>query len=341
MAIHILLLYNNYTSIFFYAIEVYKQLLKYKVFEVHLKHIKSIQINNLSLYNAIIPLDVKSCIFYHSMKLSPFHMSDTSIFNRLNDKSSCYHIIKKYSTINHIPTLDVFTLQSISKFVDKHPSEKYIIKNTTGYGSFFQNIVSHSKLLKIDVNKLKNCIVQPCFKNYKVYSIDIISKNGIIYGELLKKVDNTDGIKFIDFLIASIDCTVEDSGFIYEAVKNFTKNIIKDVNYSGMCEIEFIVTDDNSIYFLEINPRISGHVCQLNKYNQNAYFNNIIIPYLSFFNINIHKNKMLSNRYTGSSLRHVLFGLYSIYPKTFITIIVVDIFILFIVFKKLYNLYRR
>ncbi len=341
MVYNILLLYNNITSVFWYGIDIYIQLSKCKNVSISLKHMKFVSRYTLLEYDSIIPLDVTSQMFYHSLDISPFYTTNPNIYKLLNNKSNCYHITKNYTDIHHIPTLDIFTKDSIHDFIKKHPSSKYIIKHTTGYGSLFQNIVTKNNLMNINLKLLKGSIIQPYFTNYKIYSLDIISNRGTIYGELFKKIHNIDGINSMDFILSSIDTTVILDGEFYRTIRKFSKSLLHDMYYSGICELEFIVTDDNKIYFLEINPRISGHICQVNRYNQNAYFNNIIIPYLSFYNIDISPQKMLSNDYTGSTLRHMLRNIYSLCPPVFIIIVLVYCIIIFIIIKNIYNLYRR
>lgn len=339
MVYNILLLYYNVTSIYWYAVDIYTQLSKYENCSISLKHMRFVSRDTLLEYAAIIPIDVTSQIFYNSLKISPFYTTTPNMYSLLNNKSDCYHITKNYKHIQHIPTLDVFTKALIKGFIKSHPSDKYIIKHNTGYASFFQIIVTKSKLTHINLKSLQGHIIQPYYTNYKVYSLDVVAHSGKIYGEIFKKTLGRNGINYIDFIISSIDTTIIKDGPLYRPIKAFSKSLLSDINYSGICELEFIVTNDNMIYFLEINTRISGHIGQINKYGQNAYFNNIIIPHLSFYNIALPPQIMLSNNYTGSSLRHLLPRIYAINPALFISIAIIYYYISFIVIKKLYNLY--
>ena len=339
MAYNILLLYYNITSIYWYVVDIYIQLSKYENCSISLKHMRFVSRDTLLEYDSVIPIDVTSQIFYNSLKISPFYTTNPQMYSLLNNKSNCYHITKNYTQIQHIPTLDVFTKPRIDDFIKTHPSDKYIIKHNTGYASFFQKIVTKSKLMHINLELLKGHIIQPYYTNYKVYSIDVVAHSGKIYGEIFKKTHNPDGINCVDFIISSIDTTIIKDGPLYMSIKAFTKSLFDDIDYSGICELEFIVTNDNMIYFLEVNPRISGHICQINKYGQNAYFNNIIIPYLSFYNIHLSPQIMLSNNYTGSSLKHLLTSIYSVNPLLFISIAIIYYYISFTLIKKLYKLY--
>ena len=65
----------------------------------------------------------------------------------------------------------------------------------------------------------------------------------------------------------------------------YAKDLIKRTNYSGIMEIEYLI-NNNEIYFIEINPRISGmvrsdyYIIDGKQINQNQYIDRILIPYI-------------------------------------------------------------
>ena len=60
----------------------------------------------------------------------------------------------------------------------------------------------------------------------------------------------------------------------YENVRRFIKNMISRLGFNGIIEFEFLIDHNNTIHFMECNPRISGSL------RVQAYFDWVIVPYI-------------------------------------------------------------
>lgn len=258
---------------------------------------KKVNSNN---YICIIPTDVPSMEFYNNLDNSKFTCTNKKIYKILDNKDICTKLVKKYKSIKHIPTLYKFTPKSITRFVNSYPYQKYILKLNNGKGSFEQIIIVRYKIQNINFKTYSDYILQPYISDYYIYSFDAIVKNGYIISELFSKITKKNGVKFTDFFLA-INCEVLNTNHInYPFIKQFSKNLLRDTQYSGFIEIEFLVKENN-IYFLEINPRMCGHISQLDYNYKSIYFNKIIIPYLSEYNIYIPRHKISSRILYGTN----------------------------------------
>ena len=118
---------------------------------------------------------------------------------------------------------------------------------------------------------------------------------------MYSKINKKNGVNFWDFFRGINAIILDNDDKFYSKIKSFSDKLIKHTKYSGILEIEFIVKN-NLIYFLEINPRMCGHISQLDKGFNSAYFNNIIIPYINEYGINdIKKHNIISNITWGTN----------------------------------------
>ena len=163
-----------------FGLELYDSLKRYKEFNVYFRYLHFISKDDIESYDAVIPIDVDTQNYYNSLKSSPFLIKYSDTYSNLDNKSSCFEIVKKYKQINHIPTLTNKSKTTIKEFINSYPADKYIIKNTKGYAAYYQHIISREILLtKTNVN-LSNSILQPKFDNFELYSLDAICKDGVI-----------------------------------------------------------------------------------------------------------------------------------------------------------------
>ncbi len=339
----ILIIYKNVYSHILFGFELHNLLSKYKNIEVSILPMYFVNYDKIKSYDAVIPIDIPSQQHYNSLPISPFYMNNTLIYSMLDNKQECYHFVKKYRQINHIPTLTRYDKLKISEFIQMYPSDKYLIKSNTGCGAYFQSIVTKNKLLLKNNNILKKNIIQPLFTNFKLYSLDAVCKNGTIIADLFTIVGK-EGVKYTDFIFSSIETGLVNNPKLYYPIIDFCNSVVYDTKYSGLIEFEFIVDSNQNIYFLEINPRICGHVSQKDKNNNSIYFDRILIPYLNQFNINLSKNTHIFKKYSGTNFINIIFLFIKLYPKLFITLVVVYIYVLMCILHKVklcYTNYKK
>ena len=334
MTYNILILFSKINSPLLFGLELYDSLKRYKECNVYFRYLHFISQDDIESYDAVIPIDVDTQHYYNSLKSSPFLSKYNDTYKNLNDKELCFEIVKKYKQINHIPTLTNKSKMTIKEFITKYPANKYIIKNTKGYASFYQQIISREVLLtKTHVN-LSDSILQPKFDNFDLYSLDAICKDGVIINDLFTIIGDT-GLKFTDFIFSTVHSEVIDNALLYNPVKSFCDDVVRDTKYSGLIEFEFIITNNQDVYFLEINPRICGHIGQKDTNKNSIYFDKIIIPYLRFFNIPIKNNVITETKYSGTNLYNLLPLIYNLNPLFFIILGTFYIVLLLIFIKKL------
>lgn len=329
----VLIVFYKITSPLMLGLELYDSLLRYKKLDIYIRHVKMVK--NISEYDAVIPLDTESQKWYNSFEISPFKSLYPNIYKMLDNKAICYEMVKNIKHIKQIPTFICNAKDNINNFIIKNPSDKYVIKHTTGYASLYQSIVTAEQLLKMTKSYLKDCIVQPKLNNFKLHSLDAICKNGVIINDLFTVVGDQ-GIKFTDYIFHSIDTEVIYNKALYTPIRLFCEEVIKNTRYSGLIEFEFII-QNNTIYFLEINPRICGHIGQKDINKNSAYFNNIMIPYFREFNIILPNQLIIYNHYSGTSLKNLIPLIFNLNPPLFIIFIIIYIYLVIEIITRLKN----
>ncbi len=337
MTYNVLLLFTKINSPIMLGLELYDSLVRYKELNIYFRHTSFISIKDINKYDIVIPLDVPSQQYYNSLKHSKFFSTTTNIYELLDNKTLCYQLVKKHKQVRQIPTFTVDSKYSLEEFVKINSSEKYIIKNNTGYAAFYQTILNKNQLLKRTRNSLKDSVVQPKFENFKIYSLDILSKNGIIISDLFTIVGDNglsdNGLVFADFILGSIRTRKIDDPKLYNLSKQFSEAVIKEFNYSGLIEFEFIITEDNNIYFLEINPRLCGHIGQKDINRNCVYYNKIIIPYFKEYGIHLPE-QLVINDYEGSNLKNIIPLIFNLNPILFITLGLIYLYIVILIIQK-------
>jgi hypothetical protein len=281
----IIILFDGYFSLFFYNNIIY-YLRKYE----NLYIFKTSHFDLLKADDVVIPIDVIAQQMYFK----------SDIYTKLNNKKTCHDLCRDYKDVNHIPTFD--NIKDLLKFVKNNNYVKYIVKPNNGYGSMNQSFLTKEFILENKYIFRAETIVQPYLDNYDIYSLDIVAIDGNIIDDLYTKIVSNEGVKFIDFLTNIKSEVLSRNTLLYNQIKSFCRKIIKEHNYSGFIEFEFIVRN-NTIYFLEINPRICEHLSQVDKNDNSLYFNKIIIPYLNHYDINIDKLEIQNTKnFSGSSV---------------------------------------
>ena len=265
------------------------------------KHI-STDISNIFGYDAYIPTDVNSQYFIHKHKLTKHPIKNPQIFNYLDDKylNKDINYYKNNFNVLQIPTLYDINFQNINKFIEKHKSTKYLFKHRNSNTTQNQIIIKSEKLLENYQKYTKDYILQTYINNYYIYSFDAYIINGDIISYFYTYVNKLNGIKFKDYLWQVKTIILNKHDKYFQDIKNFCESVAKQFNYTGIIEYEFIVHNKN-IYFLEINPRLCGHLSQLH-WNKSPYFNEIIIPYLNYEDIPIPSQQINTRYLSGTNI---------------------------------------
>jgi len=327
----VLIVFHKITYPTMLGLELYGALLRYKELDIYVRHIR--MVTNIKEYDCVIPIDTASQQWYNSFEASPFKSHYPTIYEMLDDKAISYNMVKNINHVSHIPTFIYNDESNLNNFVEQNPHDSYIIKHTAGYASLYQSIVNRNELLSMTKKNLKDCIIQPTLTNFKLHSLDIVSKNGVIINDLFTIVGDQ-GVKFTDFIFSSVNTEVITNKTLYRPIRLFCEEVLKQTHYSGLIEFEFIIKDEN-IYFLEINPRMCGHIGQQDINNNSAYFNNIIIPYFKEFNIILPNQQLIYNNYSGTSVKNLVRLIFNLNPILFIVSVIIYIYVAIKIINKL------
>lgn len=195
-----------------------------------------------------------------------------NLYNLWNDKIAFYKYLKQNADL-----LDGLQLIPHYDATYKGPSitKEFYIKDKDGwsskfnfklYGNVYTLIASHGNKYQIqDVMNVKH-----------IYGVSVSSLHGKIIGaytyltnEGLTPEMNANGFSAIRSNYIKI-----------EKVKNFVINIIKKASYNGIIEFEFLIDQNDIIYVMESNPRISGSL------RVQYYFDWVIVPYIKAMHSN-------------------------------------------------------
>jgi predicted ATP-grasp superfamily ATP-dependent carboligase len=245
---------------------------------------------SINTTNACYKANVKNCI------VNPAELTEF-----LNNKQSCGEYIDNIG-IKSIPTFynkKTDTIFDLKKFCSTHDNINiFIIKPVDRYGALGIYTLTKSELLdKYSNNRhiFDEYIIQIYLERKKLYAIDCLVENGEIIGHILNKgelfYDKKNIIPFQSrFTNYKRKILKEDTDY-YNNIIESTKKIVKSVNYNGFIEIEYL-GDNNNIYFLEINPRLSGNITYSNGIKM-PVIDEILIPYI--ISVNRKNNRLNKN----------------------------------------------
>ena len=294
------------------------------------KHI-STNLNLLLKYDIFVPTDVNSQYFIHKHKLTKNPMENYYIFKFLDDKylNQKIRFNEDLFKIYRIPTIYNVNFKNITNFVKKHKSEKYIFKHRNSDSSKYQVIMNYKDTIINFKNFNKNFIMQKFIDNHYIYSFHAHVINGKIINYLYNYIDKLNGITFSDYLWQIKTVNLDKNDKYFYNIKSFVVAIVKKYNYSGLIEFEFLI-NNNKIYFLEINPRMCGHISQLH-WNKSPYFNEIVVPYLRNEGVQIPYERIdVKNLYGTNVLSSYIFFILLFYKYIFLLLIIVCTVIYFI-----------
>lgn len=245
-------------------------------------------LNKIDTEDAIVlPIDIEASKECFRNKIEGALVSSEKTYEMLDDKNKCYEFVKKLN-IPIIPTFSCSENTQVINFVNSFPyNQIFIAKENGGKGSNGMVLLSNEDLInKCSNNELGNFVIQPYLDNNILYSFNVVCKDGVIVSSLLVKQEtlyNRENIMKKN--ITSVNRTIiDETDSIYHKVRFLSVSILNKTKYSGICEIEYLYrNNENKLLFLEVNPRISGHIMLIYE-DRFLYIDKIIIPYLNTIN---------------------------------------------------------
>ena len=251
-------------------------------------------LNKQSIKNndIVIPLTINTINACFNAKIQNCLVNSPKITNILDNKVSCGKLIEKLK-INTIPTFyneKNNTTNDLLVFIKSSNSKLLLIKPKNSLGARGIKTITKNKLIKdykTNRNKFNNFLIQKYLDKHTLYSIDCVSKEGKVIGFLINKgdafYDKSDLLPFQSRLTNYKHELVDSNDIYYQKILDATAKIVYETKYNGFMEVEFLANkNEDSLYFMEINPRMSGCVTYSN-YLVYPVIDKVIIPYISEF----------------------------------------------------------
>lgn len=196
-----------------------------------------------------------------------------NLLNFMNDKYQIRNFFK-----NEIPILDykikAFKELNYSNLKNEFGTDKLVIQGIKGSGGENTYFVSdNDDLLKIS-NKNTNYCISAYVKHLPLNTTLIIGKDEIlqfpISAQLISTKDKT--FKYVggDFIypMEILDELLRQKIFSYS---NTIAAKVRAMGYRGILGIDFMLTENKDIKFMELNPRFQSSTFILNQYLQENY----------------------------------------------------------------------
>lgn len=244
----------------------------------HFKH-RCIVLNQFDKYYfdkacVIIPVGINAQINlsdYPEYK-DKFLISPEKIYDILDDKILFYKYVEKYRL------LDGTGIRLIPTYTNTDVPDRYgkfIIKKTSGAGSS-SNHIKHNYLHKLVQKYGDTHQIQDVIDIKYVYSVNCLCARG----KLLTSINFIiDGYIEHSFYEKNMRMHVRDVKF---KIKTVIQNIAQEFRYSGLIEVEFIVSKDNKIYLMECNPRVSSNMLCMENDESVPFNETLLYPYISY-----------------------------------------------------------
>jgi hypothetical protein len=195
-----------------------------------------------------------------------------NIYNMWNDKVAFYNYLKNnYNLLDGLQLIPHYD----ASYKGPNITKEFMLKEKDGWSSKF-NLKLYGNIYNIIASHGNKYQIQDIMNVKHIYGVSVSSLNGKIIGvytyltsEGVTPEMNANGFN------------AKRSNYIkYEKVKNFVINIIKKVNFNGIIEFEFLIDNNDIIYVMESNPRLSGSL------RVQSYFDWVIIPYINAMHSN-------------------------------------------------------
>lgn len=185
------------------------------------------------------------------------------VYKIFDNKTLFYEMLKNYFTLNQIRLIPTYD----SKYQGDNKYSTFIIKPNEDYGSKNQRIET-GYVYDLVKKYAQNNQIQDILEIRAIYEIDFFCKNGEKRGSIFHKT-NAKTRKQSDYFfgVYSTELTTLPEGMLH-----LCDSIMKESNYTGFIQFEFIEDIHGTIYFMECNPRMSGSM------NNPHYFKKRIEP---------------------------------------------------------------
>ena len=302
-------------------------------------------LENVNKNSIIIPSYLKEQPELYKYNFVNTFYNHPKLYDYLDNKETCYSLIKEFDL--KIPLVNTFKNDKYSEnelinFLNENNKYNFFIfKKKTSFGSLDIFVFKRENVLNQYKSKnYQDYIIQPYLEDYKVHSINLLASNGKILECLVTSQENNFSK---DNLFGKNIFKVErqflnKNNKNYNQIINSTKILLEKTNYSGFMEIEFLC--NNEVLLLEVNPRISGHMLNLDDENNLVYIDTLIIKYIDFF-----QNEKRNNRFQKISkkIKQKLNKNPKLYNHSqliiFITKIIAAIIVLTIMIFFIYHIY--
>lgn len=236
----------------------------------------------------------------------------SELLKTINNKSKVKALLDNVvPTIKHrIITLDNLDYDKIATTIG---SDSFVVQGMTGAGGNSTYFVSSSKDLERISDKKQRYSISCYMKHIPLNTTLIVGKKNTIQfplsAQLISK--NSGNFKYVggDFVYPSMALSTNTFSEIY----NYNSSIVNKLSkfgYRGILGVDYILTENNDVYFMEINPRLQSSTFLINQYLHNEYnldvatlhykaLKNEILPCIhmkeedigkSFLNCNIHNS---------------------------------------------------
>jgi carbamoylphosphate synthase large subunit len=223
--------------------------------------------NNSSFYNYCKSKDIK--YFFPLATGDSYFLNSHS--NQLRQRGYRY-LVSPTSTIKMLSNKSEFVDFMINSGLGNYIPKRYdsiqypcvLKRNRSMFGqqtyiiNSKHDIPSGIKIQKIHKNYLiQEPIIGPC-----EYTTDILAKNGKIYMYTTLKYCYKSSLYVMGTDLISSGKFIET---LPEKVYNVFAAIVKKVNYSGFCNIDYKITEDGIPKIFEINPRCGGSLKNIKR----------------------------------------------------------------------------
>ena len=199
--------------------------------------------------------------------------NDLNVIQFLNNKFKIREFIK-----NEVPILDYYFYDSqeinYSKLANKLTNKKLVVQESIGAGGDTTYLINNEKdLLNVKKNNCNYCVSE-YIKNIPLNITLIIGDNDIrllpISVQLIKVINNR--FKYVGADFKHVEKLSHD---VIEKTYRYSKiigNKVKKTGYRGILGIDYILTQDDNIIFMEINPRFQASSFLISR-KLEEYFN--------------------------------------------------------------------
>lgn len=185
------------------------------------------------------------------------------VYEIFDNKTLFYEMLKKYFTLNRIKLIPSYD----SNYQGENKYSTFIIKPNCEHGSKNQ-LIETGYIYNLLKKYVQTSQIQDLLEIRSIYEIDFFCKHGEKKGSIFHKT-NAKNRKNYDYFfgVYSTELTTLPEGMLH-----LCESIMKESNYTGFIQFEFIEDIYGTIYFMECNPRMSAGI------HNPHYFKKLIEP---------------------------------------------------------------